>query len=49
MVASEMADGPALIPLAKSVIYLGTYLTLGNCALPGVRHRLQEAKGSSAL
>ena len=44
----EMADGPALIPLAKSVIYLGTYLTLGNCALPGVKHRLQEAKGREA-
>ena len=43
-----MADGPALIPLAKSVIYLGTYLTLGHCALPGVKHRLQEAKGREA-
>ena len=44
----ETADGPALIPLAKSVIYLGTYLTLGNCALPGVKHRLQEAKSREA-
>ncbi|OLP76290.1 hypothetical protein AK812_SmicGene43795 [Symbiodinium microadriaticum] len=28
-----MADGPALIPLAKSVIYLGTYLIWRACAV----------------
>ena len=44
----EMADGPALIPLAKSVVYLGTHLALGDCALPGVKHRLHEAKGREA-
>ena len=43
-----MADGPALIPLARSVVYLGTHLALGDCAPPGVKHRLQEAKGREA-
>ena len=44
----EMADGPALIPLAKSVVYLGTHLALGDCARPGTKHRFNEAKGREA-
>ena len=44
----ELADGPALIPLARSVVYLGTHLSLGDGALPGTKHRLSEAKGREA-
>ena len=39
---------PTALPLAKSVVYLGTHLALGDCALPGIKHRLHEAKGREA-
>ena len=44
----DTEDGPALIPIERSVVYLGTHLELGDCSLANTRHRLKEAKGREA-
>ena len=44
----DTEDGPALIPIERSVVYLGTHLELGDCSLANARHRLKEAKGREA-